>query len=70
MGQGSSEPTYAHLAISCPFHNRLSALADVLVCYGGGSGKSIVFTQTKADANNLLMSDKIKDTEVMHGDIA
>lgn len=29
-----------------------------------------MFTQTKADANNLLMSDKIKDTEVMHGDIA
>lgn len=32
-----------HLAISCPFQNRLSALADVLICYGG-LGKTIVFT--------------------------
>lgn len=35
--------TVQHLAISCPFQNRLSALADVLVCYGG-EGKTIVFT--------------------------
>jgi len=34
-------------------------------------GKVIVFTQTKADANSLILSDKIKqDIEVMHGDIA
>lgn len=60
-----------HLAISCPFHNRLAALADVLICYGGAYGKTIVFTQTKADANSLILSDKIKqDIEVMHGDIA
>lgn len=60
----------AHLAISCPFQNRLAALADVLACYGG-LGKTIVFTQTKADANSLLLSDKIRsDVEVMHGDIA
>lgn len=59
-----------HLAIQCPYQNRLSALADILVVYGKG-GKVIVFTQTKADANSLLLSDKIKqDIEVMHGDIA
>lgn len=39
--------------------------------YAGDSGKCIVFTQTKADANALILSDKIKqDIEVMHGDIA
>jgi ATP-dependent RNA helicase DDX21 len=49
----------------------LAALADVLICYGGAYGKTIVFTQTKADANSLILSDKIKqDIEVMHGDIA
>lgn len=32
-----------HLAISCPFQNRLSALADVLTVYGKG-GRTIVFT--------------------------
>jgi ATP-dependent RNA helicase DDX21 len=39
--------------------------------YGGATGKTIVFTQTKADANSLILTDKIKeDVEVMHGDIA
>lgn len=37
----------------------------------GGTGRIIVFTSTKADANSLLLSDKIThDVEVMHGDIA
>mmetsp|Transcript_29822 Transcript_29822/g.45502 ORF Transcript_29822/g.45502 Transcript_29822/m.45502 type:complete len:165 (+) Transcript_29822:793-1287(+) len=58
-----------HLAIECPVHNRLTALADILVCYGGNA-KTIVFTQKKIEANQLGQSDKIKDVEVMHGDIA
>jgi len=32
-----------HLAIQCPYQNRLSALADIPVVYGKG-GKVIVFT--------------------------
>lgn len=63
--------TVNHLAINCPYHNRLAVLADLLVVYAGDKGKTIVFTQTKADANALILSDKIKqDIEVMHGDIA
>ena len=27
--------TVNHLAINCPYHNRMSALADVLIIYGG-----------------------------------
>jgi len=51
-------------------HNRVSILADLLSYYGGCQGKIIVFTQTKKDANELLMTDKIKcEVEVMHGDI-
>lgn len=58
-----------HLAICCPYQNRLSALADILLVYGGG--QSIVFTSTKKEANELLTAEKIKkDVEVMHGDIA
>jgi len=61
--------TVNHLAINCPYHNRMSALADILICYG--SGQTIVFTSTKQEANSLLLTDKIKkDIEVMHGDIA
>jgi len=58
-----------HLAIECPWSERLDALGRILSCYG--TGKTIVFTSTKADANDLLVSDKIaNDVEVMHGDIA
>lgn len=35
-----------HLAIECPFQNRMAALADVLIVYGNNA-KTIVFTQTK-----------------------
>jgi len=56
--------------VNCPYANRVSALADILIVYGG-VGKIIVFCQTKNDANALILSDKIKnDIEVMHGDIA
>jgi len=61
--------TVSHLTINCPYHNRIAALADILIVYG--TGQTIVFTSTKAEANALLMSEKIKkDIEVMHGDIA
>ena len=59
-----------HLSISCPYHNRMQTLADILLIYGG-LGQTIVFCSTKAEANSLLLSEKInKDIEVMHGDIA
>ncbi len=39
-------------------------------CYGG-TGRVIVFSSTKADANALLLSNQIThEVEVMHGDIA
>jgi ATP-dependent RNA helicase DDX21 len=31
-----------HLIINCPYHNRITALADILICYG--TGQTIVFT--------------------------
>lgn len=36
--------TVNHLAINCPYHNRLAVLADLLVVYAGDKGKTIVFT--------------------------
>ena len=67
--KNKTSKTVQHLAINCPYTNRMSALADILICYGGG--QTIVFTSTKKEANDLLLSEKIKkDIEVMHGDIA
>ena len=62
--------TVSHLAINCPYQNKVAALADILVVYGG-DGKTLVFCETKSDANALLLTDKIcQEVEVMHGDIA
>lgn len=59
-----------HISINVPYHNRMQTLADILIIYGG-LGQTIVFCSTKAEANSLLLSEKIKkDIEVMHGDIA
>ena len=70
-----------HLSINCPPSTQVSVLADLrmnctdliifLVLTYGKDGKVLVFTQTKADANQLSLTEKIKmDVEVMHGDIA
>lgn len=67
--KGKTQKNINHISINCPFHNRMQTLADILVIYGG-LGQTIVFTSTKAEANALLLSEKIKtDIEVMHGDI-
>jgi ATP-dependent RNA helicase DDX21 len=58
-----------HLAVECPYQNRISALADILTCYGLNT-KTIVFTSTKLDTNLLAQHERIKNAEVMHGDIA
>jgi hypothetical protein len=33
--KNKTSKTVAHLAINVPYHNRISALADILICYGG-----------------------------------
>jgi len=58
-----------HLQVEVPFHKRLSVLADLLKLYAG-KGQSIVFTTTKADANNLQLTDCDLTMEKMHGDIS
>ena len=52
-------------SVSIPHKSNIS-----VNCYGG-TGRIIVFSSTKADANSLLLSEQIThDVEVMHGDIA
>lgn len=69
--KNKTSKTVQHLAINCPFFNRTSTLADILLCYGGLHGKTIVFAQTKSDANSVMLADKVNhDVEVLHGDIA
>jgi ATP-dependent RNA helicase DDX21 len=64
------------LAIQCPWQQRASTLADVIRVYGGGSGsgRTIVFTETKNEANELVQGASASlaelNAQVLHGDIA
>lgn len=59
-----------HLAMECPWEDRIDALGKIISVHGG-AGKIIVFTSTKADANELMRTETIEnDIEVMHGGIA
>lgn len=59
-----------HLAMECAWPDRIEALGKIITVYGKG-GKIIVFTSTKADANELMRTETIEnDIEVMHGGVA
>ena len=62
--------TVSHLAINVPWHKRMEVLNDILLMYVK-QGKTIVFTATKKDANETVLSDVVTmDVDVMHGDIS
>jgi len=59
-----------HLAIQTSRPGRMAALADVVKCYSGG-GKTLVFCDTKAEANDVGLSSSLsKLCQVLHGDIS
>src|SRR5262249_37065433 len=58
-----------HLVLKCDSRTRRATLADVVRVYSG-SGRAIVFTNTKAEANELALSSSISaECQVLHGDI-
>lgn len=62
--------TVSHLAIRCMWQNRTEIIGDIVQQYSGKHGRAIVFTQTKAHANELSVSDFInQEAQVLHGDI-
>ncbi|XP_046839345.1 nucleolar RNA helicase 2-like isoform X3 [Xenia sp. Carnegie-2017] len=62
--------TVEHKAIKCPYHERASTIGDVIQVYCGAHGRTIVFTQTKKEANELVLDSILKqEAQVLHGDI-
>jgi len=52
--------TVRHLAICCPPPVRISTMADVVKVYAG-TGRTIVFANTKAEVNELAMKSSISN---------
>ncbi|TWW68196.1 Nucleolar RNA helicase 2 [Takifugu flavidus] len=60
----------AHLAIACHWSQRAAVIGDVIQVYSGSHGRTIVFCETKKEANELSMNASIKQsTQSLHGDI-
>ncbi|XP_066931874.1 nucleolar RNA helicase 2-like isoform X1 [Clytia hemisphaerica] len=65
-----SSTSVEHKAIKCSYYERAATIKDILQVYSGKHGKSIIFTSTKQEANELALSSVIKmDSQVLHGDI-
>uniref|UniRef100_A0AAQ5Y2V5 RNA helicase n=1 Tax=Amphiprion ocellaris TaxID=80972 RepID=A0AAQ5Y2V5_AMPOC len=62
--------TVEHLAIACHWSQRAAVIGDVIQVYSGSHGRTIIFCETKKEANELSMNTSIKQsTQSLHGDI-
>lgn len=62
--------TVQHLSLSCPYSHRNSVIADLVNLYGGRHGRTIIFCETKKEANEVAFKANLKqETQVLHGDI-
>jgi ATP-dependent RNA helicase DDX21 len=67
--KGEKGPTTAtrinHLCIPCPWSSRARTIGDIVLCYAGQHGRTIIFTETKKEANELALDDAIKQVGCM-----
>lgn len=63
--------TVSHLCMNFPSKDqKIKAIGDIVKLYGGDHCRTIVFTDTKDEANNILLNGQLKmDLQVLHGDI-
>ncbi|XP_020494232.2 nucleolar RNA helicase 2 [Labrus bergylta] len=62
--------TVEHLAIACHWSQRAAVIGDVIKVYSGSHGRTIVFCETKKEANELSMNASItQSSQSLHGDI-
>ena len=55
-----------HMVLPCHWSQRNQMLPDLVRCYGA-CGRTIIFTETKRDANELL--NVLSEARALHGDI-
>ncbi|KAJ3306558.1 Nucleolar RNA helicase 2 [Kappamyces sp. JEL0829] len=61
--------TVTHFCLSSRWQNRTDILGDIVACYGqGNNGRTIVFVETKNEANELVMNEKLvaMGAQVLH----
>ena len=59
------------MAIPCHWSERSSVISEVMQVYAGPKGRTLIFCDTKKEANDLQLGSEIKaDCQVLHGDIS
>jgi ATP-dependent RNA helicase DDX21 len=59
-----------HLAVNVPYFERSQLIGDLVLVYSGAMGRSIIFCQSKKEANELAINAPFRqDVAVLHGDI-
>lgn len=63
--------TVEHLALFFPSKDhKIEAIGDLVLVYGGAHSRTIIFTDTKEEANEVLLKGQLKvECQVLHGDI-
>ncbi|KAF6288468.1 hypothetical protein mRhiFer1_009180 [Rhinolophus ferrumequinum] len=62
--------TLEHLAIKCHWTQRAAVIGDVIRAYSGFQGRTIIFCETKKEAQDLSQNVSIQqDAQSWHGDI-
>ncbi|XP_054936885.1 nucleolar RNA helicase 2 isoform X3 [Physeter macrocephalus] len=62
--------TVEHLAIKCHWTQRAAVIGDVIRVYSGYQGRTIIFCETKKEAQELSQNVSVRqDAQSLHGDI-
>jgi ATP-dependent RNA helicase DDX21 len=63
--------TVEHLALFFPSkEHKIEAIGDLVLVYGGAHSRTIIFTDTKEEANEVALRGQLKiECQVLHGDI-
>lgn len=67
--ENRTSKTIKHLAVKCQYSDRPDVIGDFVVANCGKSGSCIIFAETKKEASELALSDKLSDAQMIHGDI-
>jgi ATP-dependent RNA helicase DDX21 len=60
-----------HLALCIPLsQQKVETISDIVTVYGGQHSRTIIFTETKQEANDVMLKGNLKtEAQVLHGDI-
>lgn len=72
-GAVSASVDVSHLVLQCPWQVRAQTVGDLVRVYGGSQGRTIIFVETKKEADELACHPALTsrvECKALHGDVA